>query len=254
MLFFDQNFAKDYKSQSQIIRILSEKWAADHLYCPSCGNDEIAPFKNNQPVGDFYCQECLEQYELKSKNGKSLGNIISDGAYRTMIERILSESNPSFFFLHYNRQDLSVQNLMIVPKHFFNPEIIIPRNQGIPNRPDYIMCSINIGLVPERGKISIIKNGEFLPKEHVLNQWRSYFFLREQKIEQKGWIFEILKCIERIPSEQFTLQQLYAFEPYLRRKFPNNSWIKDKIRQQLQFLRDKGVIEFVGRGVYKKVL
>ena len=32
-----------------------------------------------------------------------------------------------------------------------------------------------------------------------------------------------------------------------------NNFIKDKIRQQLQLLRDKGIIEFVGRGNYKKV-
>ena len=28
--------------------------------------------------------------------------------------------------------------------------------------------------------------------------------------------------------------------------------IKDKIRQQLQIIRDRGVIEFVSRGIYKK--
>ena len=33
----------------------------------------------------------------------------------------------------------------------------------------------------------------------------------------------------------------------------NNNFIKDKISQQLQLLRDKGIIEFVGRGNYKKV-
>ncbi|MBL7991777.1 MAG: restriction endonuclease, partial [Candidatus Kapabacteria bacterium] len=31
-----------------------------------------------------------------------------------------------------------------------------------------------------------------------------------------------------------------------------NNFIKDKIRQQLQVLRDKGIIEFVSRGIYQK--
>ena len=35
--------------------------------------------------------------------------------------------------------------------------------------------------------------------------------------------------------------------------YPNNNFIKDKIRQQLQILRDKGLIDFVGRGNYKKI-
>jgi len=36
-------------------------------------------------------------------------------------------------------------------------------------------------------------------------------------------------------------------------KYPNNNHIPDKIRQQLQFLRDKGFIVFKGHGVYKKI-
>jgi type II restriction enzyme len=46
---------------------------------------------------------------------------------------------------------------------------------------------------------------------------------------------------------------MYQFENKLKIKHPNNNFIKDKIRQQLQVLRDKGLIEFVGRGKYKKV-
>lgn len=34
--------------------------------------------------------------------------------------------------------------------------------------------------------------------------------------------------------------------------YPENHHIREKIRQQLQLLRDKGIIEFVGRGRYKK--
>lgn len=46
---------------------------------------------------------------------------------------------------------------------------------------------------------------------------------------------------------------MYAFEDKLKIKYPNNNFIKDKIRQQLQILRDKGIIEFTGRGIYKKL-
>ena len=35
-------------------------------------------------------------------------------------------------------------------------------------------------------------------------------------------------------------------------KHPDNHHIKDKIRQQLQMLRDNGIIEFIGRGHYRK--
>lgn len=74
-------------------------------------------FKNNKPVADFYCYECNEIYELKSKN-EELKNIINDGEYSTIIERITSDTNPNFFFLTYNIQNYYVNNLMIILKYF----------------------------------------------------------------------------------------------------------------------------------------
>ena len=55
-----------------------------------------------------------------------------------------------------------------------------------------------------------------------------------------------------IPTETFSLDDVYKFESQLKLKYPNNNFIKDKIRQQLQLLRDKGIIEFLNRGLYKK--
>jgi type II restriction enzyme len=62
-----------------------------------------------------------------------------------------------------------------------------------------------------------------------------------------------MNCIDSINNEKFTLDDVYKFEEKLKLKYPNNNFIKDKIRQQLQFLRDKGIIEFSGRGNYKKI-
>lgn len=60
-------------------------------------------------------------------------------------------------------------------------------------------------------------------------------------------------CIDSISKDTFNLKDIYDFEEILKIKYPNNNFIKDKIRQQLQILRDKGLIEFVARGRYKKV-
>lgn len=47
---------------------------------------------------------------------------------------------------------------------------------------------------------------------------------------------------------------MYQFKEVLKLKYPDNDFIKDKIRQQLQLLRDKGLIEFKTRGNYKKII
>ena len=86
-LNFDINLAINYKSGSQIARILTENWVLRNSYCPRCGNIQLNEFENNRPAADFFCENCNEEFELKSKNGK-LSNKITDGAYGTMIERI----------------------------------------------------------------------------------------------------------------------------------------------------------------------
>ena len=73
-LNFNQNLAANYKSPSQIIRILSEDWVANQSYCPNCSAEPLAEFTNGKPVADFYCGHCSEEYELKSKKA-TLSNI-----------------------------------------------------------------------------------------------------------------------------------------------------------------------------------
>lgn len=247
-LIFNTKLAIQYKSNSQKIRVLTENWVKNTIFCPNCGNN-LNEFPNGQPAGDFYCKNCTEEYELKSKKDK-LSNKILNGAYGTMIKRLMSENNPSFFFLNYNNYE--VQNFIVIPKHFFTPEIIIKRNQGLPDRPNYIMCSIDLSLIPQSGKIFYIKDKIIEPKEKVLTGWQKTLFLREEKeIKAKGWLLDVMMCVDKLGRKDFSLDEVYAFENDLSKKHPDNRHIKDKIRQQLQVLRDKGYLEFTSRGNYR---
>jgi len=250
-LSFDVKLADRYTSPSQKAKILTESWVNSQIYCPNCGYIDLNKYKNNKPVADFYCSNCKEDYELKSKKDK-MGNRILDGAYGTMVERLKSENNPSFFFLNYNIKNYEVQNFIVIPKHFFTPEIIIKRNQGLPDRPNYIMCSINLSLIPQSGKIFYIKDKKIESKEKILANWHKTLFLREsKKIELRGWILDIMNCIDKLGKKEFSLNEIYNFENILSKKYPENKHVKDKIRQQLQFLRDKGYLEFSSRGNYR---
>ena len=253
-LYFNTDLAKGYKSPAQIARVLTENWLGENAYCPSCGCAHITKAANNRPVLDFDCPDCAEQFELKSKQAKSAGKIINDGAYSTMMQRIQAADNPNFFFLSYNKADYSVRQLMLVPKHFFTPEMII-RRKPLPEtakRAGWIGCNINIGALPNSGKILLVDKGIVMPSETVYRQWQQNLFLRQQKSEGKGWLLAVMRCVEALP-EQFTLAQMYAFENVLQQQFPANRHIKDKIRQQLQWLRNQGIIEFSARGQYRKI-
>jgi len=251
-LNFDQNLAKNYKSGPQIIRVLSEAWVKDNGYCPNCGIQPLADFANNEPVADFYCANCKEQFELKSKKAK-LSQIINDGAYETMLARINSDDNPSFFFLTYS-PEFTVNNFLIIPKQFFKPEIIIKRKPlaATAKRAGWVGCKIDLSQVPESGKVFLVKDKTVVARDTVTQQFQKTLFLRKQSLDARGWTLDVWQCIDRL-DDKFNLKQVYAFADELQLKHPDNNHVKDKIRQQLQVLRDKGIIEFLGRGYYQQL-
>jgi type II restriction enzyme len=251
-LFFQTVLATEYRSLSQKARILTEDWVDNQVYCPNCGYEDIERYANNKPVADFFCKNCKEDYELKSKK-EAVGNKIVDGAYRTMLERLTSSNNPNFFLLNYDLEKFEVINFLVIPKHFFIPEIIEERKPLAPTarRAGWIGCNILLQSIPQAGKIFFVKNRIIESKNKVLSEWGKALFLRDEKeISAKGWLLDIMSCIDKLESKEFSLNEVYAFENELSRKHPENHHVKDKMRQQLQILRDKGYLEFTERGRY----
>jgi type II restriction enzyme len=242
-----------YKSQSQKIRVFTEHWVDKQVYCPNCGHLDIDKYNNNKPVADFFCPNYREDYELKSKKD-SIGTKIVDGAYQTMIERLQSSSNPNFFFLNYDVQNFEVWNFFVIPKHFFVPGIIEKRKalSQTARRAGWVGCNILLQSIPQTGKIFFVHNKVVESKESVLSKWKKTLFLREEKeVSAKGWLLDVMRCVERLGKKDFLLSDIYAFEGELSRAHPENKHIKDKIRQQLQVLRDKDYLDFVSRGYYR---
>ena len=241
-----------YSSGSQSARAWTERWVRDHVYCPNCGTIRISAFPNNSPVADFFCASCSEEYELKSQKS-NFGTKVLDGAFRTKCDRLAASNNPSLFLLNYDRKQLSVVNLMVVPKHFFVREIIEERKPLAPTarRAGWIGSCILLNQIPASGKIFIVRDGQAQPKESVLARWKSTLFLRDEGLDARGWLIEVMKCVEAIGKREFHIDEVYAFEGHLSRLYPGNQNVKPKIRQQLQFLRDRSYLDFVSRGYYR---
>jgi type II restriction enzyme len=122
-------------------------------------------------------------------------------------------------------------------------------------RAGWVGCNIDVSNVPDLGKIFFVQNGVVRGKDEVLERWSKTGFVKSTgDVESTGWLLDVLVCVEKIRKQEFSLEDVYAFEAYLQAKHPENHNVKAKIRQQLQFLRDRGVIEFVGRGQYRMKL
>lgn len=209
-------------------------------------------FPNNSPVADFFCAGCQEEYELKSKKGK-LGNQLQDGAFNRKCERLAASNNPNLFVLNYDLKNLAVTNLLIIPKHFFIRDFIRERKPLAESarRAGWIGSNILLGKIPDSGKIHIVRDGILQPKGSVLAEWKRTLFLRDESLDARGWLIEVMKCVDNIGKKEFSLDEVYAYESTLQRLYPNNQHVKQKIRQQLQVLRDSGYLDFVSRGLYR---
>lgn len=249
-----QEAQAEYSSGSQLARVWTEDWVLREMYCPACGSPRLEDFANNTPVADFFCGLCDEQFELKAKNGP-IGKTVPDGAYETMMSRLQSDTRPSLMVLRYDKSAMSVRDLAVVPKQFFIPDLIHKRKplSAKAKRAGWVGCDIRIERIPDIGKISLIDNRIAQPIDAVVALWEKTAFLRRKSVSQMGWVADVLRCVDRIGQSEFTLVDMYKFENYLSELHPENNNVKPKIRQQLQVLRDAGIIEFVARGEYKLI-
>lgn len=254
-LLLDSSLLANYTSRSQQARVLTETWAEEQLFCPNCtSNAGLKRLPNNQPVGDLYCPSCAAQYELKAKSS-AIGRVIQDGAYGTMMERLSSDTNPHLIVLRYERKPWQVRDVLAVPNFFFVPQLIKPRPPLPPTarRAGWVGCTIQIGDLPSTGRIPIVTAAMPNTPSVVRELWSKSAFLNQiNNKKAKTWLLATMNCIEQLETV-FSLPELYAFEAHLSKQFPDNNHVRDKLRQQLQVLRDRGYLRFLRPGVYERL-
>ena len=249
-LCLPKDLATRYKNPAQKARVLTEAWAVQRLYCPRCGG-RLKALPANTRSRDFECTDCEESFQLKSKKGKFTASI-TGAEYRTTIENILADRHPSLILLEYT-YDYYVETVEVIHRACITPSCIKPRRplSNAARRAGWQGCIIRVDAIPSIGRIIVVRDGSWRPRDQVLRDWeRAERFLRVRSVH-RGWLAEVARILDELP-EEFTLEEVYAFEGELAEKYPENRHIRAKIRQQLQKLRDLGVIEFQGRGRYRK--
>ena len=250
-LLLPWTIAATYRSPSQRVRVTTERWVEENLFCPSCFSS-ILKTPNNTRVLDFLCSRCGLSFELKSKKGH-FGHKVVDGAYSSMMNIVTNNTQPNFFFLGYNEDHL-VENLFLVPKRFIISEIIERRKplQEHARRAGWTGCNLNLSLIPREGRIFYIKERQIATQNIVRTQWNQTAFLDSVSRTSRSWLIVTMNCIDKIGEPVFTIEEVYKFVPKLQMLFPRNRNIKAKLRQQLQVLRDRKWLTFLGDGIYQK--
>lgn len=243
--------ASGYRSASQIARILSEHWCTRELYCPACDADRLTGSKPNTPAVDFECSKCEQPFQLKSLQHWNPKKVV-DAGYEAMLRAIRGDRAPNLLLLHYSKT-WAVQNLLLVPRMFFTESVIEKRKPLGPNarRAGWIGCNILLSEIPSDGKIPMVSGGVPVRKNRVREEFSRVKQLAELPPSLRGWTLDVLRAVRQLGKSEFTLEEMYAFEPHLKALHPNNQNVRPKIRQQLQVLRDLGLITFHDPGKYR---
>ena len=241
-----------YKSASQRARVGTESWGAANFFCPSCESPRLDVAPRNTVAVDYFCPSCKSPFQLKSQS-KPLGSRILDAAYSEMKRAILEDRTPNLFVLHYDLNAWAVRTVLLVP-HFAFALSAVERRKPLATtarRAGWVGCNILLDKIPVHARISIVSDGTPQTPREVRSSYNRLRPLEKLQVEKRGWTLDVLQVVQELGKMDFTLADAYAHADALAKLHPQNAHVRDKIRQQLQVLRDLGLVEFLGRGSYR---
>lgn len=251
-LYLSIELAQTYKSASQIARVVTESWVLKKLYCPQCGNI-YKEFPPNTKTKDVSCSVCSECFQIKSGQ-KKIGNRISGAEFTTTRSSLLLGEHPSLILLHYSKSSWRVFDVQFVHRAFLTSSCLKARRPLRPNarRAGWIGSIFDLSCVPLSARIDVVKNGVIQKEEVVRRQWKAAESILALAPERRSWTSDILQIIEALPPD-FELDEVYRNKARLQKLHPDNHHLEEKIRQQLQVLREMGKIAFLFRGKYRRL-
>jgi type II restriction enzyme len=189
---------------------------------------------------------------LKSQS-KPFGSRIVDAAYSEMKRAISEDRTPNLYVLHYDLTQWAVQTVILIP-HFAFALSAIERRAPLAataRRAGWIGCNILLRKIPDDARIPIVEAGRARPATEVRTSYQRLRPLEKLRVDKRGWTLDVLNVLRSLNKKEFSLAEIYTHADELAKLHPQNAHIREKIRQQLQVLRDLGLLEFLGDGSYR---
>jgi len=170
-----------------------------------------------------------------------------------MKSAILTDRTPNLYVLHYDLAAWAVRTVILIPHFAFALSAIECRPPLAPTarRAGWVGCNILLNKIPQDARIPIVADGTARPVAEVRRAYRRLRPLEKLKVENRGWTLDVLNVVRSLNKPEFSLADVYAHANTLAKLHPNNAHVGDKIRQQLQVLRDLGLLTFLAPGEYR---
>lgn len=188
--------------------------------------------------------------------------------------------------MQYDLATWSVRNLLLVPHFAFPPSAIIKRKPLSPKarRAGWIGCNFDLRRIPAEARIAVVRaiapssppspmgermGGEVVklksprparsrsemvvitPPDVVREKFRKVKPLKDISVRERSWTLDVLNGIRRLGKIEFTNGDAYTLVEQMEKLHPDNRHVRDKIRQQLQVLRDAGLLLHVEHGLWR---
>jgi type II restriction enzyme len=244
--------AAKYHSASQRARVATEEWGEENLYCLKCSADSLRPTPPGTPAIDFLCSNCESPYQLKSLS-RPISHRVPDAAYSEMRKAIVTGNTPNLFVLSYGMDSWRVNDLILVPRFVFTMSAVEKRRPlaATARRAGWVGCDIILGRIPPDAKIPLISDGRSESAATARRHYKSLAPLSRLNPKRRGWTLDVLNVVRSLGKRSFALADVYKHSSELALLHPDNRHVDEKIRQQLQILRDLRIVRFLGDGRYE---
>ena len=241
-----------YKSNSQRARIATEAWGSIIFIARTASQPVWRLWLRTRPrltLPVRIAMHCCTKGAV-SFAGRPNGRC----RLQQMVSAIQEDNALNLFALHYEPVAWKVVNLILIP-HFAFPLSAIEKRKPLSanaERHGWVGCNIPLGAIPLDARTHVVSKGRPASPADVRVQYARIRPLEKIRAEQRGWTLDVLNVVRLLGKTEFSLRDVYAFEDHLARLHPANRHVRDKIRQQLQVLRDDvGLLEFLGGGEYR---
>lgn len=138
------------------------------------------------------------------------------------------------------------------------------------------LCVQQILVIPTGAYLAVVTESSVTSESEVREKFHRIKPLKDISAKERGWTLDVLNLVRRIvdsrgrgneskagkseaneglltssPTNEFTNEDVYAHARELEQLHPDNRHVKDKIRQQLQVLRDAKLLIHVSSGVWR---
>jgi type II restriction enzyme len=241
-----------YTSSSQRARVATESWAAKNLYCPNCTCNTLTVYASGTPALDYACESCDAPFQLKSQS-KPFTSRIVDAGYDAMIRSIDADRTPNLWALQYGMESWKVENVFLIPHFAFTRSMVEKRKplSSTARRAGWVGCNLLLHRISQDVRIDYVRNSVPVNPKIIRQRYNSLRPLKSLCVKKRGWTLDVLNGIRSLGKKEFSLADAYTLERELQKLHPANRNVQPKIRQQLQELRDLGVLHFLGHGNYE---